>query len=73
MGKTETEKKNFIPRSIDFFRESWAELKKVHHPTRQETIQATLGVLFMVVVFAVVLGGIDLFVGHIMRWILSLG
>ena len=71
MGKTETEKKNFIPRSIDFFRESWAELKKVHHPTREETINLTVRVFGMVFLFAVFLGLTDFFVGWMMQSILT--
>ena len=42
-----------------FIRESVAELKKVHAPTRQETMQATLVTLAIVLFFAVVLAVLD--------------
>jgi preprotein translocase SecE subunit len=44
--------KGFIGESID-------ELKKVHTPTRQETIQATLVTLAILLAFAIVLAGLD--------------
>ena len=61
------EKQNLISRGTGFSKESWGELKKVHAPTRQETIQITLGVLLMVVLFGVFLGLTDLIVGKIMQ------
>ena len=56
---------------INFFRECWDELKKVHPPTRQETVQATLVVLLMIVLFSVFLGATDLIVGELMQKILT--
>ena len=63
---------NIIVRGVNFFQESWAELKKVHRPTRQEAIQGTVGVLLMVFVFGAILGIIDLAVGAAMQWLLKL-
>ncbi len=54
-----------------FARESWAELKKVHRPTRQETIQATIVVLVLVVIFAFFMGLTDLIIGQIMQGLLT--
>lgn len=54
-----------------FFPEAWAELKKVHSPTRQETILITLMVLGMIVIFGVFLGVADLVIGMMMRSILT--
>ena len=65
--------KNPVTGSIDFFKDAWAELKKVHHPTRQETIQATLIVFAMVFVMAFLLGGIDLIWSFVMRQVLTGG
>lgn len=62
---------NPVTRSIDFFREATSELKKVHPPTRQETIQATIVVLFMVAIFAAFMGLADYIVGNVMRSILT--
>lgn len=63
--------KNPISSAAQFCRESWAELKKVHTPTRQETIQATMVVFVMVVIVAVFLGLTDFVVGRIMQAILT--
>ena len=63
---------NPISRGIGFFGESWRELKKVHVPTRQETIQATMVVLAMVVLFAMFLGLADYVIGNIMQKIFKL-
>lgn len=56
---------------IAFFRESWAELKKVHSPTRQETMSMTWRVFVMVGIFAVFLGITDWAVGSLMKLILT--
>jgi preprotein translocase SecE subunit len=70
MAKVETERKNPISRGIDFTTQSWEELKKVHAPTKQETIQATLVVLVMLIMFATFLGITDFLVGQAMQSIL---
>src|SRR5262249_32973352 len=38
---------DFVPRSIEFVKESWAELKKVHWPSRKETYSATVIVVIV--------------------------
>ena len=60
-----------VSKSIGFFNDAWAELKKVHSPTRQETIQATTVVLMMVVLLAAFMGLVDYLVGNIMRSVLT--
>jgi len=52
----------------NFFRESWIELKKVHKPTKQETIQATIITLAMVAAVSIFLGGVDFILGILMSW-----
>jgi preprotein translocase SecE subunit len=42
-----------------FFRESMAELKKVHWPTREQTIQMTVIVIVFSLATGIVLGGLD--------------
>lgn len=42
-----------------FFKESYAELKKVVWPSRQEVISSTWVVVVSVTIFAVVLGLVD--------------
>jgi len=71
MANQEQASTNQISRSIRFFKDAWAELKKVHPPTREETIQATIVVLFMVVLFAGFLGLADYVVGNIMQAVLT--
>ena len=55
---TNTWKDNAITR---YFRETWAELKKVRWPTRQEAQNLTLVVLAVTVVMAAILGLLDAF------------
>lgn len=45
----------------NYFRETWAELKKVRWPTRQEAQNLTLIVLAVTVGMALLLGAMDLF------------
>jgi preprotein translocase subunit SecE len=71
VAKTQTTAGNPISNSIAFFKDAWEELKKVHFPTRAETIQSTIGVLFLLVLFAVFLGLTDVVVGRIMREIMT--
>ena len=60
------------PRGVfAFFRASWAELKKVHHPSRQETMAMTWRVFAMVGMFALFLGLTDWLVGSLMKIILT--
>jgi preprotein translocase subunit SecE len=46
-------------KALDFSREARMELRKVHWPSRQETLQTTFIVATMVVVLALILWGID--------------
>ena len=62
---------NIFSRSTAFFSESWEELKKVHTPTREETIRASLGVLAMVFIFSIFLGLTDWLVGTVMQKVLT--
>ena len=55
---TNTLKDNAITR---YFRDTWAELKKVRWPSRQEAQNLTLIVLAVTVGMAIILGLMDLF------------
>ena len=70
MAKAQTEQKGSIGRATDFFNESVEELKKVHPPTKQETIQVSILVLVLVMFFGLFLGLTDLIVGALMGRIL---
>ena len=63
--------RDFGPRSITFFQEVWAELKKVHWPTTKETYAATAVVLVIVTVIAVFLGIVDAGLSQIIRSVLG--
>jgi preprotein translocase subunit SecE len=52
-------KVSFIGQSKLYFRDSWLELKKVHTPTRQETLQSTLVTVSIMFFFAIVLALLD--------------
>ncbi len=56
-----------VPRSIQFLREAWYELNKVHFPTRKETYQATAVVLAVVVISATFLGLVDFALSYVMQ------
>lgn len=68
MAKAEVSKSSGLTALPRYFHDSWIELKKVHKPTRQETVQATIVVLVMVIAVAIFLGTIDLFLGWFMKW-----
>ncbi len=46
---------------LRFTQASYAEVRRVVWPTRAETLQSTLGVLFMVTVMGLILWAIDSF------------
>ena len=55
-----------VARSREFLEECWAELKKVHFPSRKETQAATLVVIVGVVFVALYLGLVDV----VLSWII---
>jgi len=55
-----------VTRSMEFLQECWAELKKVHWPTRKETQAATLVIIIGVTIIAVYLGVVD----FVLSWII---
>ena len=44
---------------VQFFRDSYAELKKVVWPSREEVASSTKVVIVSVIIFAAVLGAVD--------------
>jgi preprotein translocase subunit SecE len=63
----------FIPRSTEFVKEAWQELKKVHWPSRKETYSATVIVIVAVVVVATFLGLVDFALSYAMQYIMGQG
>jgi preprotein translocase subunit SecE len=62
-----------VPRSVEFVKEAWQELKKVYWPTSKETYAATLIVVVVVVAVAVFLGLVDFGLTYAMRLVLNQG
>ena len=60
-----------VASKTSYFAASVAELKKVTHPTRQETIQATLVTLVIIGIVAVCLFILDLILNRLMLALLS--
>jgi preprotein translocase subunit SecE len=60
-----------IERSREFLEECWAELKKVHWPTRDETRAATIAVIIGVAVVALFLGVVDFVLQFVIQRVLS--
>jgi preprotein translocase subunit SecE len=58
---------------LDFAKEARSEVRKVVWPTRQETMQVTGIVLFVVVVVGLILWGIDAMLLHAIAWLTGLG
>lgn len=55
--------------TIQFFKDSRAELRKVVWPTREETMQTTMVVAAMVVVLAIILWGLDGVLVYLIGWL----
>jgi preprotein translocase subunit SecE len=62
--------RDVVPRSMTFLQEVWAELKKVHWPTRKETYAATAVVLAVVAIVALYLGAVDFIISQLIQLIL---
>jgi preprotein translocase subunit SecE len=56
-----------VPRTIEFLKESWQELKRVHWPSVRETYSATLIVIAVVLAVSLFLGVVD----FLLSWLMS--
>ena len=65
-----TKVRDAVPRSVTFLQEVWAELKKVHWPSRKETYAATMVVLVIVGIVALYLGVVDYVLSQIVKSLL---
>lgn len=70
-GKGQPQKLGFFRRITKYFKEVGAELKKVTWPTRQELVKYTGVVLVFIMVFAVVIGAMDLGLTSLLKWIIG--
>jgi len=58
-------------RLIKYLKESFQELKKVNWPTKEETINKTIGVLFLATVVALVFTFVDYLFIQLIRFIIK--
>lgn len=58
-----------MKRIISFFKESYAELKKVTWPSREEALASTRVVLVSTILIALMLGVVDLILFKLVDWI----
>jgi preprotein translocase subunit SecE len=58
-------------RFVTFYRETMAELRKVVWPTREQAINLTIIVVVVVVAMSIFLGGIDVILTQILRFLLE--
>ena len=70
MASSSAEKQSLIGQGTTFIKECRTELDKVTHPTRQETIQATLVVLVIVIFVAGMLALMDVVFHSVMSTVL---
>ena len=63
--------REWVDQSVQFFKEVWIELKKVHFPSWKETRAATVVVVVVVLVFAVYLGLIDFALSNVIQRLLA--
>ena len=71
MGEWIQKFQDIIRHSVEFFREAWQELKKVHWPSRKETYAATLVVLIVVLIIALFLALVDFGLTRVIQVIIS--
>jgi preprotein translocase subunit SecE len=65
--------KAIVPQSREFLGEVVAELRKVHWPTRQETLAATAVVILVVVIVSLWLGTVDAVLSFLFTRVLGVG
>lgn len=56
---------------ITYIRETISELKQVHWPSREETVQLTILVLVISIIVAVYVGGLDFLFTNLLTFILK--
>lgn len=61
----------FGQKAYSYWQEAVVEVRKVVWPTKKETIQATLGVLAMVLVMGVLLWSIDAILLRLVGWLIG--
>ena len=65
--------KDVVPQSREFLGDVVSELRKVHWPTRQETLAATAVVILVVLIVSLWLGVVDAVLSFLFRRVLGVG
>jgi len=68
-GKPDAKASNRKKRFVKYFREVVSELKKVSWPSRKELVNATIAAIVVIVIFAIVVGLVDLILGQLLKLI----
>ena len=63
--------KSYLNQGVSFVQEAWTELAKVHYPSPEETMQATIVVVALALVMALWLGLIDMGATRVVRYLLG--
>lgn len=63
--------KNYLEQAVNFIKEAWIELSKVHFPSPKETMQATAVVVVLAFLMALWLGLVDMAATRVVRQFLS--
>ncbi|MFO7295938.1 MAG: preprotein translocase subunit SecE [Caldicoprobacter sp.] len=62
-------RKNIFSKIGRYFRDVVSEMKKVSWPDRKELVKATIAALVFIVLFAIVVGIVDLILGQLLKLI----
>ncbi|MFO7296062.1 MAG: preprotein translocase subunit SecE [Clostridia bacterium] len=62
-------RKNRLAKIGKFFRDVISEVKKVSWPDRKELVNATIAAIVFIVIFAIVVGIVDLILGQLLKLI----
>ncbi|NLO83655.1 MAG: preprotein translocase subunit SecE [Clostridiales bacterium] len=68
-NKPEVKAKKRRKSIVKYFREVVSELKKVTWPNRKELINSTVAAIVFIIIFAIVVGLIDLILGQLLKLI----
>jgi preprotein translocase subunit SecE len=68
-GKAETKASGKRKRVVKYFRDVISEVKKVSWPDRKELVNATIAAIVFIVIFAIVVGIVDLILGQLLKLI----
>lgn len=70
-GKPQQKKPGFFSGISKFFKDIFAELKRVTWPTKKELISSTISVIVFVIIMSAFTGGLDLIFSSMMKLLVS--